>query len=141
MGAVFGIFAGFYYWFEKMLKVEIPAIAGRIHFLITFIGVNLTFFPMHFFGLAGMPRRIPDYPDAYLGWNQIASIGSNISFYALIFFFTIVWLSFFKTPTTSNTNTPVVIKQDFFNHGFILAAIVIIPACMKIAHIVTGKQC
>jgi cytochrome c oxidase subunit 1 len=104
MGAVFGIFAGFYYWFEKMVKVEIPAIAGRIHFWITFIGVNLTFFPMHFFGLAGMPRRIPDYPDAYLGWNQISSVGSYISFYGLLFFFFIVWLSFFQTNNTIESN-------------------------------------
>jgi heme/copper-type cytochrome/quinol oxidase subunit 1 len=50
---------------------------------------------MHFLGLSGMPRRIPDYPDAYLGWNQIATIGSNISFYGLMFFFFIVWLAFF----------------------------------------------
>lgn len=95
MGAVFAIFAGFYYWFDKMFGIEIPKVAGQMHFWITFVGVNLTFFPMHFLGLAGMPRRIPDYPDAYLGWNQIATIGSNVSFYGLIFFFFIVWLAFF----------------------------------------------
>jgi len=95
MGAVFGIFAGFYYWWEKLFGVPLPIIAGKIHFWITFVGVNLTFFPMHFLGLAGMPRRIPDYPDGYLGWNQIATIGSNITFYGLIFFIFILWLSFF----------------------------------------------
>jgi cytochrome c oxidase subunit 1 len=95
MGAVFGIFAGFYYWWEKLFGVSLPIIAGKIHFWITFVGVNLTFFPMHFLGLAGMPRRIPDYPDGYLGWNQIATIGSNITFYGLIFFIFILWLSFF----------------------------------------------
>ena len=95
MGAVFGIFAGVYYWWEKLFGVVLPTLAGRIHFWITFIGVNLTFFPMHFLGLAGMPRRIPDYPDAFLGWNQIASVGSNISLYGLFFFFFVLWLGFF----------------------------------------------
>jgi len=95
MGAVFGIFAGFYFWWEKFFGVPVAPIAGRIHFWITFVGVNLTFFPMHFLGLAGMPRRIPDYPDGYLGWNQIASIGSNISFLGLLFFFFILWVFFF----------------------------------------------
>ena len=105
MGAVFAIFSGFYYWFEKFFGIEIPDIAGKIHFWITIIGVNLTFFPMHFLGLAGMPRRIPDYPDAFLGWNQIASIGSNITFFGLLFFFTIVWLSFFsQKPVTTVYN-------------------------------------
>lgn len=95
MGAVFGIFAGFYFWWEKFFGVPLPIIAGKIHFWLTFIGVNLTFFPMHFLGLAGMPRRIPDYPDGYLGWNQIATIGSNISLYGFIFFIFILWLAFF----------------------------------------------
>jgi len=102
MGAVFGIFAGFYYWFEKMTSVVIPEIAGQIHFWVTFVGVNLTFFPMHFLGLAGMPRRIPDYPDAYLGWNQVASVGSIITTIGLIYFFFIIWASFFSS-TKENT--------------------------------------
>lgn len=107
MGAVFAIFAGFYYWFDKMFGIEIPKVAGQMHFWITFVGVNLTFFPMHFLGLAGMPRRIPDYPDAYLGWNQVATIGSNISFYGLIFFFFIVWLAFF----TNKSDRVVAVKH------------------------------
>jgi cytochrome c oxidase subunit 1 len=98
MGAVFGIFAGMYYWFEKIFGVQIPNIVGHIHFWITFVGVNLTFFPMHFLGLAGMPRRIPDYPDGYAGWNMVASIGSYITLYGLIFFITMLWLSFFGKP-------------------------------------------
>jgi cytochrome c oxidase subunit 1 len=96
MGAVFAIFSGFYYWFEKIVNLQVPSIVGKIHFWSMFVGVNLTFFPMHFLGMAGMPRRIPDYPDAYLGWNQVASIGSYITFYAIMFFFVSVWLTFFK---------------------------------------------
>ena len=97
-GAVFGIFSGFYFWYSTITGVEIPAVLGRIHFWITFTGVNLTFFPRHFLGLAGRPRRIPDYPDAYLGWNQVASVGSYITFFGLLYFFTIVWLSTFGRP-------------------------------------------
>lgn len=98
MGAVFGVFAGFYYWMHKIVGVEIPAVLGKIHFWRTFVGVNLTFFPRHFLGRAGRPRRIPDYPDGYIGWNQIASIGSWISAYGLLFFFFAVWLAFFRNP-------------------------------------------
>src|SRR3546814_8229732 len=74
-----GIFAGFYYWIGKFSGMQYPEILGQIHFWIFFIGVNLTFFPMHFLGLAGMPRRIPDYPDAFSGWNAVASFGSYVS--------------------------------------------------------------
>lgn len=95
MGAVFGIYAGFYHWFEKMFGIKYPEILGKIHFWMTFIGVNLTFFPMHFLGLAGMPRRIPDYPDFYQGWNYICSIGSTMSALALVFFFVATFAVFF----------------------------------------------
>jgi cytochrome c oxidase subunit 1 len=93
MGAVFGIFAGFYYWIGKISGRQYPEILGQIHFWLFFIGVNLTFFPMHFLGLAGMPRRIPDFPDAYSGWNIICSLGSYISFFSAIFFFYIVYIT------------------------------------------------
>lgn len=96
MGAVFAIFAGFYYWVEKMLGIAYNETLGKIHFWTFFIGVNLTFFPMHFLGLAGMPRRISDYPDAYAGWNYVASLGSMISVVATLFFFYIV-LNMFST--------------------------------------------
>ncbi len=86
LGAVFAIFAGFYYWFGKMSGREFPEWAGKLHFWGTFIGVNLTFFPMHFLGLAGMPRRYIDYTDAFAGWNMVASIGSYISFAFALFF-------------------------------------------------------
>merc|ERR1712147_435273 len=93
MGAVFGIFAGFYFWFPKMFGVNFNELLGKIHFWIMFIGVNVTFFPMHFLGLAGMPRRIPDYPDSFAYWNKISSFGSAMSGVGLIFFFGIVVLS------------------------------------------------
>merc|ERR1712100_736921 len=79
MGAVFAFFAGFYYWVEKISGYTVSESLGLTHFFLTFFGVNLTFLPMHFLGLAGMPRRIPDFPDAYSGWNFIESIGSCIS--------------------------------------------------------------
>jgi hypothetical protein len=94
MGAVFGFFAGFYYWIKKMTGFSYIEEYGQIHFWSTFIGVNLTFFPMHFLGLAGMPRRIPDYPDAYSGWNFVSSIGSIVSLFSAIFFFYIIYLIF-----------------------------------------------
>ncbi len=88
MGAMFSIFAGFYYWIGKMSGRQYPEGLGKLHFWVMFISVNLTFFPMHFSGLAGMPRRIPDYPDAFEGWNFISSLGSYLAFAgALLFLF------------------------------------------------------
>jgi len=94
MGAVFALFSGLYYWLGKMTGYRYPEILGKIHFWTLFIGVNLTFFPMHFLGLAGMPRRIPDYPDAYYHWNTIASVGSIISIFAIIVFFFAIYKTF-----------------------------------------------
>ena len=91
LGALFAIFAGFYYWIGKMSGRQYPETLGKIHFWLTFIGVNLTFFPMHFLGLAGMPRRIPDYPDVYAGWNHVASMGAYISGFAALFFIFVVF--------------------------------------------------
>ena len=90
IGSAFLIFAGFYYWFGKMCGRQYPETLGKIHFFITFIGVNVTFFPMHFLGAAGMPRRIPDYPDAFAGWSMVASIGSFISAAGIVLFIFIV---------------------------------------------------
>ncbi|HLY05613.1 MAG TPA: cytochrome c oxidase subunit I [Rhizomicrobium sp.] len=76
LGAVFAIFAGWYFWFPKITGYRYNEALGQIHFWLTFIGVNIAFFPMHFLGLAGMPRRIADYPDAFAGWNFVSSIGA-----------------------------------------------------------------
>ncbi len=94
LGAVFSIFAAFYYWIGKMSGHQYPELAGKIHFWITFIGVNLVFFPQHFLGLAGMPRRYVDYPDAYAYWNQISSIGSYITGVGVVLFLGIVIYTF-----------------------------------------------
>jgi cytochrome c oxidase subunit 1 len=96
LGAVFGIYAGIYYWLGKMSGRQYPEMLGKIHFWMTFIGVNLTFFPMHFLGNQGMPRRYPDYPDAFSGWNAIASVGSYISVASFLFFFYVLWVTFTK---------------------------------------------
>jgi cytochrome c oxidase subunit 1 len=94
LGATFTIFCGFYYWFPKMCGRMYPEWMGKLHFWLMFVAANLTFFPQHFAGLAGMPRRIPDYPDALAGWNQISSIGSYIGGLATVFFLFIVFYSF-----------------------------------------------
>ena len=86
LGAVFAIFAGWYYWIGKMSGRQYPEWAGKLHFFTTFIGVNMIFFPQHFLGLQGMPRRIPDYADAMHGWNMISSYGAYLSFGSTIFF-------------------------------------------------------
>ena len=92
MGAVFSMFSGFYYWSWIQTGVRydmIERLWGPLHFWITFLGVNITFFPMHFLGLSGMPRRIPDYPDVFYFWNYLASYGSFVTAFGLIFFLAI----------------------------------------------------
>ena len=96
MGAVYAIFAGFYFWFPKITGLTYNETLAKVHFWMFFAGVNITFFPMHFLGLAGMPRRIPDYPDAYSGWNSIASYGSYISAFAALWFFYVAYDAFTK---------------------------------------------
>ena len=87
LGAVFTIFAGWYYWFPKITGYMYEDSIGRLHFWVTFVGVNMVFFPQHFLGLAGMPRRYVDYPDAYHGWNMVSSYGSYISGIGVLIFF------------------------------------------------------
>ncbi|MCL8381702.1 MULTISPECIES: cytochrome c oxidase subunit I [Xanthobacter] len=96
LGAVFAIFAGWYYWFPKMFGYMIPEFWGKLHFWVTFVGVNLVFFPQHFLGLAGMPRRYADYPDAFAHWNFVSSIGSYISGVAVLIFITGTTLAFLR---------------------------------------------
>lgn len=95
MGAVFAFFSGFYFWFWKLSGKHFKEAWGDLHFWITFVGVNLTFFPMHFLGIAGMPRRIPDYPDAYRGFNYVASFGSLISFFGMLIFVVSIYFILF----------------------------------------------
>jgi cytochrome c oxidase subunit 1 len=103
LGAVFAIFAGFYYWFEKMWGVKYREWLGALHFWITFVGVNVIFFPQHFLGLQGMPRRYPDYPDAFAGWNLVSSIGAFISGASVLLFLYIVFRTFAsKAPVADN---------------------------------------
>ena len=91
LGALFAAFCGFYYWFGKISGKQYSETLGRIHFIITFIGVNLTFFPQHFLGLSGMPRRIPDYPDAFAPWNMVSSIGAGVSMFGALFFLFVIY--------------------------------------------------
>src|ERR1700730_2087003 len=102
LGAVFAIFGGWYYWFPKMTGYMYSEFVGKLHFWLTFIGVNIVFFPQHFLGLAGMPRRVVDYPDAFADWNFISSIGSFISGFGVLVFFFGVAEAFMKKRVAGN---------------------------------------
>jgi len=103
LGAVFAIFIGIYYWFGKMTGYKYSETKGKIHFWLTFVGVNLVFFPQHFLGLAGMPRRIPDYPDAFAGWNMVSSLGTVVTIIATLYFFYVI-ISAFKAKVPCEAN-------------------------------------
>ncbi|CAO4136968.1 cytochrome c oxidase subunit I [Methylorubrum extorquens] len=94
LGAVFIIFAGIYYWFPKMTGHVIPEWAGKLHFWLAFIGANVLFFPMHFLGLAGMPRRYADYPEAFAGWHEVSTYGGHIFALGMVVFAIGVILAF-----------------------------------------------
>jgi len=102
LGAVFAIFGGWYYWFPKMTGYMYNETIGKLHFWVTFIGVNIVFFPQHFLGLAGMPRRYVDYPDAFAGWNYVSSIGSYISGFGVLIFLFGMALAFAKKERAGN---------------------------------------
>ena len=92
LGAVFALFCGFYYWFPKMFGKMYSELLGQLHFWVFFVGVNVLFFPMHFLGLQGMPRRYPDYPDAFATWNALATHGYEIMAAGMaIFFVNVIW--------------------------------------------------
>jgi cytochrome c oxidase subunit 1 len=96
LGAVFAIFAAWYYWFPKMFGYVYPEFIAKLHFWIAFVGANVLFFPMHFVGLSGMPRHYVDYPDAFAGWNRISSYGSYVFAFGLLVFFYGLFVAFVR---------------------------------------------
>jgi cytochrome c oxidase subunit 1 len=112
MGAVFALFAGWYFWVPKILGVNYNIYLSKVQFWILFAGVNLTFFPQHFLGLQGMPRRISDYPDAYTGWNVVSSYGSIVSVVAAFLFLVIVYQQLTKGERASRNPW---MMPSFFN--------------------------
>jgi len=102
LGAIFAIFAGWYYWYPKMFGYMYNETLAAWHFWITFVGVNVIFFPQHFLGLAGMPRRYIDYPDAFAFWNRISSIGYYITFAGMLLFLYILWEAAVKKRKAAN---------------------------------------
>nr|YP_009351924.1 cytochrome c oxidase subunit I [Cerion uva]AQL10418.1 cytochrome c oxidase subunit I [Cerion uva] len=120
MGAVFAIFAGFIYWFPVISGLQLSEKLCKSHFYVMFLSVNLTFFPQHFLGLAGMPRRYVDYPDSYVKWNQISSIGSLMSIIGVILFVYIVWEGFIvQRAYIFGTNPPFIREwEQVLPHDF-----------------------
>ena len=117
MGAVFALFSAWYFWIPKILGLNYNVLLGKVHFWILFIGVNLTFFPQHFLGLQGMPRRISDYPDAFAGWNFVSSFGSIISVVATWLFLRVLYNQLVEGKSISRY--PWAISQffsDFLQH-------------------------
>ncbi len=102
LGAVFAIFAGFYYWFPKISGYMYNEFLGKLHFWLLFVGVNLVFFPQHFLGLAGMPRRYIDYPDVYAKWNWWSSVGAEITAVSLVVFLFMLYEAFSKKRVAGN---------------------------------------
>jgi hypothetical protein len=101
MGAVFALFSAWYFWIPKITGLSYNMMLGKVHFMILFIGVNVTFFPQHFLGLQGMPRRISDYPDAFAGWNLVSSFGSIISVIATALFLYILYVQLVEGNATA----------------------------------------
>ena len=104
LGAVFGIFCGIYYWIGKMSGRQYPELWGKIHFWTFFIGTNITFFPQHFLGRQGMPRRYIDYPEAFALWNYVSSIGAFISFASFLFFLYVMYYTLTKGEKVTEPN-------------------------------------
>jgi len=102
IGAVFTIFGGLTFWFQLFIGLSLPPLLSKAHFFIIFLGVNVTFFPQHFLGLQGMPRRYSDYPDNFQKWNTLSSFGSLISIMGAFFLLSILW---YACVTSSKTVT------------------------------------
>lgn len=115
IGAVFAIIAGFIHWYPLFTGLTINQYQLKIQFFIIFTGVNITFFPQHFLGLAGIPRRYSDYPDSYTSWNIISSFGATISFIGTIFFFTILWKSLINK-NSINFQIPINSRIEWFQN-------------------------
>jgi hypothetical protein len=115
------MFAGFYHWIGFFTGKFYDKRLAKLHFWLFFLGSNLTFLPMHWLGISGMPRRIPDYPDMYAGWNFISTVGSYINLFALFVFFFLVFLLFFNYTNIYLLKDSYIIHQDnkgdlvFFN--------------------------
>jgi cytochrome c oxidase subunit 1 len=123
LGAVFALFSAWYFWIPKITGLNYNTMLGKVHFLILFVGVNLTFFPQHFLGLQGMPRRISDYPDAFAGWNLISSFGSIVSVVATGLFLYILYIQLVEAEDATRYPwlTPQFfsdIFQTLFNRNF-----------------------
>jgi len=123
MGAVFAIYSGFYFWWSKMIGYQYPESLGQTHFWLTFVGVNITFFPMHFLGCSGMPRRIPDFPEMYQKWNTVASIGSFISFFSICLFFFIFYKSLSEQVKSPRNPWIFVDYKDLMNRLFLVTSL------------------
>jgi len=106
IGAVFSILAGITFWWFLFAGTSLSRVLGNSHFCLMFCGVNLTFFPQHFLGLAGMPRRYSDYPDSFTHWNTLSSIGSLVSTVSAFFFLGVIWVSFASCPVASVVHSP-----------------------------------
>ena len=104
LGAVFAIFAGVYYWIGKMSGRQYPEWAGKLHFWMMFVGANLTFFPQHFLGRQGMPRRYIDYPEAFATWNLVSSLGAFLSFFSFVFFIGVVFYTLTRGQRVTEKN-------------------------------------
>jgi heme/copper-type cytochrome/quinol oxidase subunit 1 len=124
MGIVFAIFGGFFFWYPTFTGLALNDYLGKIHFYFTFIGVNLTFFPQHFLGLAGIPRRYADYNDCFYFWNKVSSLGSFITVLAVMLFIVMLWESFVTHRTIifsyhRNVNLDFVSRRPISFHSHI----------------------